>query len=512
MRCDPQDVRGTTFIELAIDFVYATRHPLLRPGEATEGNISEQAKHLRASVRRMIAITKTDASLIPFRARVNTLSAFKWPSMPGIACRVQLLFPKQVEGVLIRAYLCQDAATVQSTRVAYDWTPDYGHFMQPMWRPAGPDNVRRRYSYKRPRDSVTEAMPAVNNIAARRQIRVIPAANVGSTAAEKRQLAGLSGKYRYMAKCKITHNRTALASKKHVIEFTGGDPQLGLYCSNGGCAAVATSAMFSQFATMACNGGVSHTRKQRTTDINHAKEHAVGNLSLAELLEADRRKVLATFVKPKTRDQMRLLCALHAKVCTEACLHMVAYLKPVANSSEQLVHKDELYCRVCHVPGTAPTIFHEHCKPRLLAAHKAGKRAMLDPTQLVADMAADRITTSRFPGVAWHKGDKRWRAQVKGVYLGMHKTPEEAYEAVRRQLKKLGLPAPPAKDVSELESKRSSNTPGVHFSKQAGRWIGAMRLGPKNWKYIGTYDTEALAAAAVRTAEAMRDAPGTLYQ
>ena len=133
------DPRGTTFLELALEFYFACRERLALPGDDSVGSVREQSNFLAAASRRMADMVKSELAPVPQAQRLPTLMPFGWPPLPGITCRVRLLFPEQVRAVLIRAALAQQAGGARTSwhlRTALDWLPDYGPFVQPIIRPA----------------------------------------------------------------------------------------------------------------------------------------------------------------------------------------------------------------------------------------------------------------------------------------------------------------------------------------------------------------------------------------
>ena len=150
---EPADRRGPTMIELAIDFYLATRVQLTRPGHTEDPCIYDQAVMLCAAIKRLLRLSKSDLTQFPFQQPVATLADSQWPRTSGIGCRVQLLQPRHVEAVLIRAYLSQDAhdmsqvAREAHVRKAFAWHPDYRQFKAPLWAPR---SQRRRLEGKQP--------------------------------------------------------------------------------------------------------------------------------------------------------------------------------------------------------------------------------------------------------------------------------------------------------------------------------------------------------------------------
>ena len=135
-------------------------------------------------------------------------------------------------------------------------------------------------------------------------------------------------------------------------------------------------------------GGVGVVAAKRSQEM----QSGAANIALLSPNELEQRRLAPSFVTPKCRDQVRTQMALHNKISVAACLHHLAVSHDgpdgtVARSGQ--VHKDELYCRVCHKHGHAPTIFTESCVPRLIAATRAGKRPLLDATALEAELASD---------------------------------------------------------------------------------------------------------------------------
>jgi hypothetical protein len=95
------------------------------------------------------------------------------------------------------------------------------------------------------------------------------------------------------------------------------------------------------------------------------------------------------------------------------------------------------------------------------------------------------VYSSRFTGVCWDKGKKRWRSACRGKHLGCHATEEGAARAYNAEAERVGrvdltYVVPPASDADDdstaaaaaagVGSKRATpKAPGPPMTKQPRR-------------------------------------------
>jgi hypothetical protein len=144
-----------------------------------------------------------------------------------------------------------------------------------------------------------------------------------------------------------------------------------------------------------------------------------------------------------------------------------------------------------------------------------------------------RTATSRFWGVYWHRGDKKWRARYRDAngkirHIGNFDGEEEAARAVNKAIRDAGLEGkrhmneidatgrlvPRERHSSQKLDRSAVVAPGperdptattskywgVSWSKSARRWQAVYRDANGKLHHIGVFDTQEKAAHAVNAA------------
>lgn len=101
------------------------------------------------------------------------------------------------------------------------------------------------------------------------------------------------------------------------------------------------------------------------------------------------------------------------------------------NARKQEMRKDRRVCAVCGNPFSAPTST-VTCSPECAAEYKRQRQAQTDvkrgkaaPERLLGP-AAHPNPQSGIPGITWNKQSGKWQLTLKGRYIGLYKTIEDA--------------------------------------------------------------------------------------
>ena len=126
-------------------------------------------------------------------------------------------------------------------------------------------------------------------------------------------------------------------------------------------------------------------------------------------------------------------------------------------------------------------------------AEEALREYRRDPENFVPKLSDRKHGTG---SVSWFSSNTRWRAKVdqnkKCKHLGFYDTKEEAENACAGYLENPeGFVMPPT-------LKRRNGTGGVYKTKNGKRWEAVYKSKLYKSKYVGTFDTEAEAEAAIR--------------
>ena len=141
-----------------------------------------------------------------------------------------------------------------------------------------------------------------------------------------------------------------------------------------------------------------------------------------------------------------------------------------------------------------------------------------------------RTTSSRFWGVTWKRGDKKWLAQYRDAdgkvrHIGLFDDEEDAARAYNAAIRRAGLEdkrrmnavdatgalvpreytrsyrgVVVASDLSRDPTTTTSKFWGVSWNKSARRWMARYRDANGKTRSIGYYDTQEAAAHAVNAA------------
>ena len=151
--------------------------------------------------------------------------------------------------------------------------------------------------------------------------------------------------------------------------------------------------------------------------------------------------------------------------------------------------------------GARSKVGSEVLRPKRLApgarSHPGSPRARLRAPRRVADNAheeeegvvsevvmrggGDRAGTSQFKGVSWDKERKKWRAQCKEKFLGLHTTEEDAARAYIKYIKDGSVPG----------AASTSQFTGVSWNTNRSKWQTHYK-----GTYLGLHTTEEGAARA----------------
>jgi hypothetical protein len=127
------DHRGTSHIELALDFEAATGVPLKPPGVTGKRTLQQKGALFQDAARRTAELCGGKEAPGEKQKKCRALTGLKWPEMGGWECRAQLLKARAVMNTLAAARMPQLGAAgwgVRAYEVAPDWHVSPG---PPIW-------------------------------------------------------------------------------------------------------------------------------------------------------------------------------------------------------------------------------------------------------------------------------------------------------------------------------------------------------------------------------------------